>query len=528
MAENYQTPGVYIREVDTGPKPIEGVGTAVAAFVGFAAYSDAENTNRPVMVTSWSDYVRMFGKPLTEDPTGPRDPHRPGAYLSHAVYGYFLNGGGRCYITNVVPPRENGAVTPVSKQIPAAAVDALPAFTIAHKAAPGSESLPDVQVTISPASGEDAGEGAFTLRVQSGDEVEEYPNVVVDGNKNPRSVQKQVNQRSKLVTITEVSTASTAPERLPGMGSFLLSAVEVTNLAVVKPAHLVGQVAERSGIEGMEIADDVTMVCAPDLMALYETGAIDEDGLRGVQMAMINHAEMMQDRMAILDCPPGLKPDVMNKWRIDAKYDSMYAAMYYPWITIMGPDGKAMEVPPCGHIAGVYARSDGERGVHKAPANEIVRGVLRPAREITAREQEVLNPIGVNCIRSFGERGVRIWGARTLSSNASWRYINVRRLFNYIEKSIERGTQWVVFEPNDPNLWARVRRDVSAFLTVCWRDGMLFGLSPNEAFFVKCDAELNTPEMRDLGKLVIEVGISPVKPAEFVIFRFSQFVGGGA
>ena len=526
MAENYQTPGVYIREIDTGPKPIEGVGTAVAAFIGFAAYSKPEDTNRPVMITSWTDYTKAFGKPLSEDPTGPRDPHRRGAYLSHAVYGYFLNGGGRCYVTNVVPATDGAAPARVTLQIAATTVDALPAFTVAHKAPANGGSLPDVQITIAPPSGEDAGEGAFTLRVQAGDEVEEYPNVVVDSNKrNQRSVLSAV-QRSKLVTITEVSSAGTPLERMPGLGSFMLSAVETTDLATVKPSHMVGEVSERTGIEGMEIADDVTMVCCPDLMTLYQSGAISEDGLRDVQMKMYAHSELMQDRMAILDCPPGLKPDTMRTWRVDAKYDSMYAAMYYPWITIMGPDGTAIDVPPCGHVAGVYARSDGERGVHKAPANEIVRGALRPARETTAREQEVLNPLGINCIRGFGERGVRIWGARTLSSNASWRYINVRRLFNYVEKSIERGTQWVVFEPNDPNLWARVRRDVSAFLTVCWRDGMLFGLTPAEAFFVKCDGELNTSETRDLGKLIIEVGISPVKPAEFVIFRFSQFVGG--
>jgi len=178
-------------------------------------------------------------------------------------------------------------------------------------------------------------------------------------------------------------------------------------------------------------------------------------------------------------------------------------------------------------MAGLWARSDGERGVHKAPANEVVRMALNPVAEITKGEQDTLNPIGVNCIRSFTGRGVRVWGARTLSSDPAWRYINVRRLFNYVEKSIEIGTQWVVFEPNDPNLWARVRRDVGAFMTNVWRDGMLFGLSPQEAFFVKCDAELNPAEVRDQGKLIIEVGMAPVKPAEFVIFRFSQMSDAG-
>jgi phage tail sheath protein FI len=187
---------------------------------------------------------------------------------------------------------------------------------------------------------------------------------------------------------------------------------------------------------------------------------------------------------------------------------------------------KKMAVPPSGHMAGVYARSDRERGVHKAPANEVVSGVIEVERQITKGEQEILNPIGVNCIRTFSGRGIRVWGARTLSSDPAWRYINVRRLFNYVEKSIERGTQWVVFEPNDPDLWARVTRDVTAFLKGVADSGALFG-SAQQAFFVRCDESLNTEDVRNRGQLIIEVGLAPVKPAEFVIFRLSQFSGGG-
>jgi phage tail sheath protein FI len=251
--------------------------------------------------------------------------------------------------------------------------------------------------------------------------------------------------------------------------------------------------------------------------------------VKGVQLAMIAHCERMSDRMAILDPEPDLTPQQVKRWREhDMNYDSKFAALYYPWIKIMGPDGKPMSVPPCGHMAGIYARSDTERGVHKAPANEVIRGALEAVTPITKGEQDMLNPVGVNCIRSFTARGVRVWGARTLSSDPAWRYVNVRRLFNYVEKSVERGTQWVVFEPNDRNLWARVRRDVGAFLTGVWRDGMLFGSTPEEAFYVKCDDELNPPDVRDRGQLIIEVGMAPVKPAEFVVFRFSQFSGGGA
>jgi phage tail sheath protein FI len=282
-------------------------------------------------------------------------------------------------------------------------------------------------------------------------------------------------------------------------------------------------------MEGLQIAEDVTMVCCPDLMGAYIAGAIDRDGVKTVQLAMINHCEQMGDRMAIIDPLPDLTPQEVRTWRqSETNYDSKYAALYYPWITIGGPDGKPLAVPPSGHMAGIYARNDNERGVHKAPANEVIRGALAPVTPITKGEQDTLNPIGVNCIRSFAGRGVRVWGARTLSSDPAWRYINVRRLFNFVEKSIEMGTQWVVFEPNNPELWAKIRRDVGAFLTGLWREGMLFGNTPSEAFFIKCDEELNPSDVRDRGQLFIDVGLAPVKPAEFVIFRLSQYSGGGA
>jgi phage tail sheath protein FI len=176
----------------------------------------------------------------------------------------------------------------------------------------------------------------------------------------------------------------------------------------------------------------------------------------------------------------------------------------------------------------VWARSDTTRGVHQAPANEVVRGATGLAYNVTKGEQDTLNPFGINCIRAFPGMGIRVWGARTLSSDPSWRYINVRRLFNMIEESIERGTQWVVFEPNDENLWARVRRDIGSFLKLVWRSGALFGSTPEAAFYVKCDAETNPLEVRDVGQLIVEVGMAPVKPAEFVIFRISQWAGPDA
>jgi phage tail sheath protein FI len=177
-------------------------------------------------------------------------------------------------------------------------------------------------------------------------------------------------------------------------------------------------------------------------------------------------------------------------------------------------------------MAGVWARSDGTRGVHKAPANEVVRGAISLELNITKGEHDQLNPVGINCIRSFPGRGIRVWGARTLSSDPAWRYINVRRLFNYLEESILEGTQWVVFEPNDMDLWERVKRTVNSFLVRVWRDGALFGATPAEAFYVKCDSENNPSETIDAGQLIVDIGVAPVKPAEFVVFRIAQFSGG--
>ena len=204
----------------------------------------------------------------------------------------------------------------------------------------------------------------------------------------------------------------------------------------------------------------------------------------------------------------------------------LYGALYYPWIAVTDPvTGKNKYVPPSGAVAGTYSSTDVLRGVHKAPAGTI-DGYLNSAvgieRLVSKGEQELLNPEGINVIRSFPGAGIVVWGARTLSADPEWRYINVRRLLLFIEESLDNGTQWVVFEPNDRSLWARVKRDMTAFLTIVWRAGALFGSAQEEAFFVKIDDENNPPEVRDAGMLIIEIAVAPVKPAEFVIIRITQ------
>jgi Bacteriophage tail sheath protein len=296
----------------------------------------------------------------------------------------------------------------------------------------------------------------------------------------------------------------------------------------VSPGEFEGDVAHRRGLGGLAAVDEITMLCIPDLATISENG--DDTMFRDVQGKMLAHAEGAKDRIAILDPPAGLLPQEVLEWRMTtAGYDSKFATLYYPWLEVMDPlTRRPIMVPPSGHMAGVWARTDNTRGVHKAPANEVVLGVNGLAFQITHEEQGGLNQRGINCIRAFPGRGIRVWGARTLSSDPEWRYLNVRRLFNYISESIMEGTQWAVFEPNDERLWIRLRIAVSSFLTRTWREGALFGATPDEAFYVKCDEETNPPDVIDAGQVVMEIGISPVKPAEFVIFRISQYTAGAA
>src|SRR4029077_2289030 len=345
--------------------------------------------------------------------------------------------------------------------------------------------------------------------------------------KGKNNVVTAVKTASKLIQLEEIGTAG-ALEKVPAPGKVTLQGGGGTMPARVTPDEYVGNSADRTGFAGLEAVDTVTMLSVPDLMAAYQRGMIDADQVKAVQLAMIAHCELMGDRVAILDPPPGLNAQQVREWRVEkAGYDSKYATLYWPWIKVFDPaSGKNEFVPPSGAMAGIWGRNDDTRGVHKAPANEVVRGAIDIEINITKAEHDLLNPDGINCIRSFPGRGIRVWGARTISSDPSWRYLNVRRLFNYIEESILEGTQWVVFEPNDLDLWQRIKRTINAFLLGVWRDGALFGATPDAAFYVKCDEETNPPDVVDRGQVICEIGIAPVKPAEFVVFRLAQFSGG--
>ena len=304
-----------------------------------------------------------------------------------------------------------------------------------------------------------------------------------------------VNAQSKLIQLEEIADRARPSSGPPPARSRWPAAARRPGPAR-RPTTTSATSADRTGFGGLEAIDPVTMVCVPDLMAAYQQGMIDLEGVQAVQLAMIAHCELMGDRVAILDPPPGLNAQQIREWRVDkAGYDSKYAALYWPWIKVFDPaSGQNVFVPPSGHMAGIWGRNDDTRGVHKAPANEVVRGAVALEIQITKNEHDLLNPDGINCIRAFPGRGIRVWGARTLSSDPAWRYLNVRRLFNYLEESILGGTQWVVFEPNDHALWAKMRRTISAFLVNEWRKGALFGLTPDQAFYVKCDDETNPAE----------------------------------
>lgn len=512
---SYLSPGVYIEEMESGSRPIEGVGTSVAAFIGFAERGPA---NEPVLITNWSQFTATFGDFVE------------GTYLASSVYGFFANGGGICYVIRVGAQSVadgrtlagargtddgSGGEATAHAQLGPYRVRALPGVTGA------------VTVEVGDAEGESPPQEAFRLVVRrDGEVVETYPSVTARKGKD--NVATQVNAQSQVIALDDTSARGASVTR-PAAGTVALAPPPGSGgVAPLSAEDYVGDADRRTGFSALEAVDEVTMVAAPDLMSAYESGAIDLETVTAVQQGLITHCELMGDRIAILDPPPALSPQQLKGWRADSGgFDSKYAALYYPWIKVLDPStGRNVTVPPSGHMAGVWARNDTTRGVHKAPANEVVRGAVSLATGLTKGEHDLLNPIGVNCIRAFPGRGIRVWGARTLSSDAAWRYLNVRRLFNYLEESVLNGTQWVVFEPNDDALWARVRRTISAFLVNEWRKGALFGLTPDEAFYVKCDRETNPPESIDAGQVVCEIGVAPVKPAEFVVFRLAQLSGG--
>jgi phage tail sheath protein FI len=530
---SYQAPGVYIEEIPSGSRPIELAGTAVAAFVGF---TEKGPVGTPVRVTNWTQYQDTFGGFIRN------------GYTPLSVYGFFLNGGGNCYVVRV---GGDAVSQPATLALPGAGApqDSLK-FTSKLEGSEGNDIRIEIQTEGgAPAAeaegdgdGEEEGGGAgggeegggrFRLNISvPGQPTESFENLTLRRG-DDRYVVDVVNATETGSIFVEVEDLAprgvSIANRVPEAGESQLAEGSET-LTALAPADFQGDVSARQGIDGLQVADDVTMICIPDLMKAYEDGLLDAEGVVAVQKAVLAHCQTMEDRVAILDMLPGLDAAGAEAWRAQANLvsDGGYGTLYYPWIKVDDPaSNQTRFVPPSGYVAGVWARTDTNRGVWKAPANEEVMGPIDVESHLTQTERGVLNVQSVNVIRSIPGGGIRIWGSRTLAGAASeWRYVPVRRLFNMVKKSIEGGTQWVPFEPNDQALWAKVRRDITAVLTRLWAQGAFFGATANEAFYVKCDAETNPQEVIDAGIMVCEVGIAPVKPAEFVVFRIRQITPG--
>lgn len=542
---DYFAPGVYVEEIERGSRPIDGIATNVAGFVGFTEdIRNGAELYKPMLVTTWSQYLQYFGRPNSDGFTD------FDAYLPFSVHGFFLNGGGRCWITSIGTSLPSKAANPETNglQIQSRAGNR-PALRLVLR--PQQAQLGSVSIEIRDSGPKALPEGTegeppadtgefFRVVIRKGDRVlEQFDRLTMNREVDTAVGNYVVNeiQKSQLIQVADLSQTGRPLARRPANGQYSLHAP----IPAPSPEHfqqnLRGSSEDRTGVQGIFEIDEINMLACPDMMRAYQGGLIGLEQVQGLMGLMLDMCEGSlngdvpnpPNRMVVLDTPPDkVKPQEVIQWLSSFNRRSMFGALYYPWIRVPNPrdkNGNSILVPPCGHVMGVWSRTDENRGVYKAPANETPRGVIGLAYETNFREQELLNPVGINCIRSFPNRGIRIWGARTLvePDKTEWRYINVRRLMSYIEKSIEIGTQWVVFEPNDEDLWARVTRTVSNFLERLWREGALAGKAPEEAFYIKCDGELNTPETMMLGRLFIEVGICPVRPAEFVVFRVSQW-----
>ena len=574
MAE-YLSPGVYVEEYDSGAVPMQGVSTSTAGFIGLAQRGPV--VGKPQLVTSFADYKRAFGGYLSEAKFG------EARFLPYAVEQFFINGGSRAYIMRVAAegaaaakatagvlqieaanPGEWGNKIRVTVEASSKAktqVIAVNGADLKLKNADGFNqgdvvelfdgkakayativsSLDNIVTLDAPCTLNVADEKIgtpkyiktceLTLTVKLDDVVETYANVSLcpeAGNFVSARARK-----SDLVTIAVTEAkAPAAPkegkdEKAPAPAKAGVTPIELVGgaavialaggsdgkVANVSPNVYMGEdngPGKRSGLAAFLENVDVSIMAIPGVTAPE------------VQAALIAHCENCKSCFAILDVPIDRKKtnDVVE---FRDMYDTTYAAMYHPWLEMFDPLAKrSAYFPPSGAMAGVYARTDNERGVHKAPANEIVRGCTGLSCNYNEGEQDILNPKGVNLIRAFTGRGIRVWGARTMSSNGLWKYVNVRRLYIYIEESIKANTNWVVFEPNSEVLWGRVTRTIEMFLATCWRSGALAGSTPSEAYFVECGPTTMTQDDIDNGRLICNIGIAAVKPAEFVIFRITQ------
>ena len=342
-----------------------------------------------------------------------------------------------------------------------------------------------------------------------------------------RYFERYINTESQLLSVENLHSSARFPDTLPVEVGRLMLEGGTDGLEDLNPQDFIGHnkgPGDRRGLGSLEAVDDIDLIAIPDLYAAREfsrgRGFRSDKDLEVVQDAMITQCELLRDRFALLDLPPKSGFDRALQWRM--LFDSAFAAFYYPWVVIPKEGRRRRIVPPCGHVAGVIARCDTDLGVHNPPANAIIEGIVDMDLLLNDDHLGQLNHNGVNCMKYAPARGIRIWGARTISSDPSWRYVNVRRIFNTLRRALEQGTQWVVFEPNGPTLWKQVSRTLNAFLEQLYLKGYFQGSTAAEGFYVVCDEKTNPKENIDAGVLICEIGIAPVRPAEFITFRISQ------
>lgn len=569
MAE-YLSPGVYVEEFDSGPAPMQGVSTSTAGFVGLAEKGPVSGA--PVFVTGISDFHRKFGGYLQKSEFGEY------RYLAHAVSHFFANGGARAFVMRVAPSDAAVAGLSCGEGLRFEAKNpGVWGNRIVITMVPASKGKSQIM--------EDLGEGKYTLKsveefyagdvvaLEGSDGVEygvvaqvEGKNItmaspfqsaqVVDQALLPQVTIKTCEMNMEIrcedmaETYENVSFNITTPYFIEKMLS-KSELVNVTAQAVEEAKAPIELVKEWTGCQKAEVRLQLSGGFNGTAAALSDGDFIGEDkgpgertGIQAfldnsdvsimavpgitspnVQLSLVAHCENLGSRFAVLDMPKEAKSvdEIMKHRNI---VDSDYCAMYHPWLEVYDPlDKRNTYIPPSGSVMGIYARSDNSRGIHKAPANETVMNCTGLSVAYNTAEQDMLNPNGVNLIRSFPGQGIRVWGARTASSKPQWKYVNVRRLFIFLEESIKANTNWVVFEPNDELLWIRVRRTIEVFLEGMWKSGALAGSTAADAFFVNIGTNTMTQDDIDNGRLVCVIGVAPVKPAEFVIFRLTQKTG---
>lgn len=563
----YFSPGVYVEEYDNGPRSIEGVGTSTAGFVGLAEKGPVSGA--PLLCTNFKDFSRQFGGFLNEFSF---EGYR---FLANSVEQFFVNGGTRCFVSRVAPADAKaaektvgsltvkaanpgkwgnriqvtvGTVTKRKLQLIAASKDkssyvakSADGFRVGDLVVVGTEynriaSIFDDTMTFEKPFTANVVDDkvipktvlykvTFNVSVRYQDEVENYSELSFNP-ADPYFIGTRIGKSDIIeLTVNPSGKVGNPVEEIFGKGTtsgmFTLDGGTDGSLSKVNAGTFIGEdngPGNRTGIQSFLENSLVSIMAVP--------GITDPE----VIVALVAHCENLKSRFAVIDMPGDMKK-TSDLLQYREMIDSTYAAMYHPWIQVFDRSvNQAGYIPPSGAICGVYSRTDIMRGVHKAPANEVVfcTGL---SVNYTKGEQDILNPEGVNLIRSLPGQGIRIWGARTASSNAAFKYVNVRRLFIYVEESIKANTNWVVFEPNDSMLWNRVNLTISSFLDGLWRAGMLFGDSPDQAYFVEIGPSTMSRDDINNGRLICNIGIAPSRPAEFVIFRVTQHTaeaGGGA